>query len=116
MPSTQVQASAIKSSAIQNASNRLNVSEVKRLIHDSGICLVAIKMAETGRRPVFNEKKNILEWEEMSEAAHVDMIKFVTNKVIPNAKEQETTEDKKALDAWAHVIEAEDAKELAEVS
>ena len=69
-------------------------------------------MAVTGRRPVMHDEtdeqgKRIIEWEDMSEAAHVDMVKFIVQKVLPNAKEYDSKEDRAALDKWADVIAAD---------
>lgn len=95
---------------MSNTANRLTISEIKREIHDSGLCYVAIEMAKTGRRPVLNEETNKIVMEVMSEAAHIDMIKFIVKKVLPDSKERETVDDKRAHDHWAKVIDAEDAK------
>lgn len=112
MPRSQIQTTVRKSSAITNAANRLEVAEVKKLIHDSNVCHMAIEMAKTGLRPVWDEESSSVIMEQMSEAGHVEMIKFIVKKVLPDAKEIETTDDKQALDAWAEVIAREDAKEL----
>ncbi len=115
MPMGGVQVAARKSTAITNAGSRLEVAEIKKLIHDSGVCRVAVEMARTGLRPVFDDESEKVVMEPMSEAAHVEMVKFIANKVLPNAKDHETVDDKKAIDAWAEVIQAEDAKELVKV-
>lgn len=111
MPRSQIQTTVRKSSAITNAANRLEIAEVKKLIHDSNVCHVAIEMAKTGLRPVWDEESSRVVMEQMSEAGHVEMIKFIVKKVLPDAKEIETTDDKQALDAWAEVIAREDAKD-----
>lgn len=115
MPKSLVQTAARKSSAITNAGNRLEMAEIKKLIHESGVCMLAIEMAQTGQRPVLDPESGEIVKEQMSEASHVEMVKFMVGKVISNAKEQETTDDKQALDAWAEVIRVENAKELAAV-
>lgn len=115
MPKSEVQRSVRQSAAITNAGNRMEMAEVKKLIHDSNVCALAIEMAQTGYRPVLDLETGEIVKEQMSEASHVEMIKFIVAKVIPNAKEQESTDDKQALDAWSKVIEAENAKELVAV-
>ena len=106
---------AKKSTAITNAGTRFEVAELKKLIHKSGICLIAIEMAKTGKRPVWDRELREVVMEDMSEAAHIDMLKFIVRKVLPDIKEIETVDDKKALDAWAAVIEAEEVKGLEKV-
>ena len=115
MPGSRVQLAARKSTAITNAGTRLEVAEVKKKIHESGICLIAIEMARTGKRPVWDEELKKVIMEDMSEAAHIDMIKFIVKKVIPDAKEIEVADDRKALDLWAAVWEAEEVKGLEKV-
>ncbi len=100
-----------ESSGVISASVRLTAVQLKQEINDSGICHVAIEMAKTGRRPVFVEGKDgepdSVEWQDMSEASHIDMVKFIVKKVLPDAKEYDSVEDRKALDRWADVIAAE---------
>lgn len=98
-----------ESSGVVSAGVRLTAVQLKQQIHDSGICHVAIEMAKTGKRPVLQEGTDNVVWEDLSEMAHVDMIKFIVRKVLPDAKEYDSTEDRKALDRWADVI-AVDAK------
>lgn len=113
MPKSEVQATVRRSAAITNAGNRMEMAEVKKLIHDSGVCLLAIKMAQAGVRPVADPETGEITEQPLSEAAHVDMVKFMVAKVIPNAKEMETTDDIEAHAYWASVIEADRAKQLA---
>ena len=89
-----------------NIGNRLNAAELRTTMHYSGIAYLAIKMAQTGRRPVCHSDSEEVIWEEMSEAAHVDMIKFIVKKILPDAKEIATV-DQKSLDHWASVIASE---------
>lgn len=100
-----------QSSGVVSAGVRLTAVQLKQEIHDSGVCHVAIEMAKTGRRPMFHAgedgEPDSVTWEEMSEAAHIDMIKFIVKKVLPDAKEYDSVDDRKALDKWASVIEAE---------
>ena len=106
---------ARKSTAMTNVGTRFEVAELKKIIHKSGVCLIAIEMAKTGKRPVWDRELKKVVMEDMSEAAHIDMLKFIVRKVLPDIKEIETVDDKKALDAWAAVIEAEDVKDLVKV-
>lgn len=100
-------ASPIKESAgVVRAGNRLTAVQLKQEIHDSGICHVALEMAKTGKRPMLQEDGEVI-WEELSEAGHVDIIKFMVKKVLPDAKEYDSVDDRKALDRWASVIAAE---------
>lgn len=90
-----------------NIGNRLNAAELRTTIHDSGIAYLAIEMAKTGRRPTsYDEETGKFIYEQMSEAAHIDMIKFIVKKILPDAKEIATV-DQKSLDHWAGVISAE---------
>ena len=91
-----------------NVDNRLDATELRREIHQSGVCYLAIEMAKTGRRPVYDEKTGKVVLETMSEAAHVDLIKFLTNKVLPAAlKDVSTIDEKAAHDRWAAIIAAD---------
>ena len=90
-----------------NLNNRLDAAELRREIHSSGICYLAIEMAKTGRRPVYDDESDEVKMEVMSEAAHVDLIKFIARKVLPDAKDIPTIDEKAALDRWAAVIEAD---------
>lgn len=96
-------------SVLSNASIHLSAVQIKQQIHESGICYLAIQMAQTGKRPIAKKdgESGDIEWQEMSEAAHVDMIKFMVKKVLPDAKEYDSSDDRKALDKWAAVIAAE---------
>lgn len=94
-----------------NLDNRLDAAELRREIHNSGICYLAIEMAKTGRRPVYDEESDQVVMEIMSEAAHIDLIKFIARKVLPDAKYIPTVDEKANLDRWAAVIEAEDGKD-----
>lgn len=94
-----------KPSGIESAGVRLTTVQLKREIHDSGICYVAIEMAKTGKRPIMVDGK--AEWEDLSEAGHIDMIKFIVKKVLPDAKEYDAKEDRAQLDRWADIIAAE---------
>lgn len=85
---------------------KFNTVEIRREIHNSGVCYLALEMAKTGERPVRQEGGKIV-WEQMSEAAHIDMVKFIVRKVLPDIKEVESAVDRKALDRWAEVIAAE---------
>lgn len=85
---------------------KFNTVEIRREIHNSGVCYLALEMAKTGERPVRGEGGKIT-WEPLSEAAHIDMLKFMVRKVLPDLKEVESTVDKKALDRWAEVIAAD---------
>ena len=90
-----------------NIDNRLNATELRRTIHESGVAILAIEMAKTGRRPIeYDEETGKFTWEEMSEAAHIDMIKFIVKKVLPDSKDLHTA-DEKSLDKWASIIAAE---------
>lgn len=89
-----------------NLDNRLSAVEIRTAIHDSGIAYVALEMAKTGRRPVYEEESEEIVWEDMSEAAHVDMIKFIVKKILPDSQDRSTVEEK-SLDKWAAVIAAE---------
>ena len=97
--------------ALTNASVHMSVNEVKQQIHESRICYLAIKMAQTGKRPIFTEdidgEPEIVKWQEMSEAAHIDMIKFIVRKVLPDAKEVVIADKKASLDHWAGIIAAD---------
>ncbi|KKL92245.1 hypothetical protein LCGC14_1886630 [marine sediment metagenome] len=86
-----------------NLENRLDSAELRREIHKSGICYLAIEMAKTGRRPVYNEESDEIEMEVMSEAAHVDLIKFIARKVLPDAREIPTVEEKATHDRWTAI-------------
>ncbi len=86
-----------------NVDNRLSVTELRREIHDSKVCYLAIEMARTGRRPVYDAKKKKMVLENLSEAAHIDVIKFLANKVLANAKEAPTADEKAAHDKWAAI-------------
>lgn len=97
------------SSVLTNASVHLSVSEVKQQIHESGICYVAVEMAKTGRRPVLDED-GVVKWVDMSEAAHIDMIKFIVKKVLADAKDVAIIEKKASLDKWEAVIAADGKK------
>lgn len=90
-----------------NLDNRLDAAELRREIHNSGICYLAIEMAKTGRRPVLDVDSGKIVMETMSEAAHVDLIKFIARKVLPDAKEIPTVDEKAALDKWTAVIAAD---------
>ena len=98
-----------KPSGVVSAGVRLTTVQLKTEIHESGICHVAIEMAVTGKRPILHEEggERIIEWEDMSEAAHLDMVKFIVRKVLPDAKEYDSKEDRASLDKWADVIAAE---------
>ncbi len=101
-------------SVLTNASVHLSVAEVKQQIHESGICYAAIEMAETGKRPLVirgeNGEPDSVEWEDLSEAAHVDMIKFIVKKVLPDAKDVQIADKKASHDYWEAVIAADEAK------
>jgi hypothetical protein len=100
-------ATPIKESAgLVRAGNRLTAVQLKQEIHDSGVCRVVIEMAKTGHRPVWNEQSGEVEMEVMSEAGHIDILKFIVKKVLPDAKEYDSIDDRKALDKWANVINA----------
>ena len=93
-----------------NLDNRLDASQLRREIHQSGICHVVLEMAKTGKRPMLREDEDGTEsvvWEEMSEAAHVDVIKFMVRKVLPDAKYIPTVDEKAAHDKWTAIIDAD---------
>lgn len=99
-----------QTSGVVGAAVRLTAVQLKAEIHDSGICNVALEMAIKGKRPVFHKDedgKEVIQWEELSEGAHIDMIKFIVKKVLPDAKEYDSVDDRKALDKWADLIESE---------
>lgn len=100
-----------KTSAITNAQNRLELAEVKKLIHESKICYMAIEIAQTGRRPHYDEETEQVVMVSLSEAAHIEMIKFVVKKVLPDAQEHESVDDKESHAHWAEIIEAENTRE-----
>lgn len=101
-------------SALSNASSHLSVIQIKEQIHESGICYLAVEMAKTGKRPMFirseDGEPDIIEWQEMSEAAHIDMIKFIVRKVLPDAKDVQIADKKASLDRWEAVIAADGKK------
>ena len=68
-------------------------------------------MAKTGRRPVYDEESGEIVMEVMSETAHLEMIKFIARKVLPDAKDAPELDEKAALDRWAAVIAA-DSREV----
>lgn len=105
MPDTALAVPKKKIAGVVRSSIRLTAVQLKQEIHDSGICHVVLEMAKTGKRPIFREGK--VEWEEMSEAAHIDILKFMVKKVLADAKEYDSVEDRKALDRWADVIAAD---------
>ena len=92
-----------------NLGNRLSVAELKSAIHDSGIAYIAIEMAKSGKRPLYDQESDTVTWEELSEAAHVDMIKFIVKKVLPDSRDYPTVEEQ-SLDKWANIIAAESVK------
>lgn len=92
-----------------NIDNRLNAAELRKEIHKSGVCYLAIQMARSGQRPVLDEKTGDILMETLSEAAHIDLIKFLTGKVLPNAKEIPTADERASIDKWSNVIEADGA-------
>lgn len=94
------------SAGVVSAGVRLTAVQLKQEINDSGICHVVLKMAKSGKRPILQDDDKTVVWEEMSEAAHIDILKFMVKKVLPDAKEYDSVDDRKALDKWAAVIEA----------
>lgn len=106
------QAAKTISTSLTNSANRLEIAEMKKLILDSHVCALAIEMAQTGYRPVLDPETGEVVKEAMSEASHVDMIKFVVSKVIANAKNQEVVDDVEAHAKWASVIAADRSKAL----
>lgn len=110
MPDAALAAPRKESAGLVRSGLRLTAVQLKQEIHDSGICHVALEMATRGKRPIVREDddgESVVEWEDLSEAAHVDMIKFIVKKVLPDAKEYDSVDDRKALDRWASVIAAE---------
>lgn len=105
-PTTRVIAST-------NVDNRLGTAELKREIHNSGVCYLALEMAKTGRRPVYDEESDKVVMEVMSEAAHIDIIKFIVKKVLSDAKEIPSTDEKAAHDKWAEISATIEVKKLA---
>lgn len=83
-----------------NVENRLNAAELRHEIHKSGVCQLGLEMARTGRRPVYDEDSDEFRMEDMSESVHVDLIKFFARKVLPDAKEIYTVEEKADHDRW----------------
>lgn len=94
-----------KPAGIVSAGIRLTTVQLKKEIQDSGLCHVALEMAKTGKRQVMAKDGSVV-FEELSEAAHIDMIKFIVRKVLPDAKEYDSQDDRDHVAKWAGFLEA----------
>lgn len=78
-----------------NVGSRLEIAQLKKLIHESGVCVALLNMAVTGKR-LFGEAE-----EEIPLQVHIDLMKFMANKVLPNARDMGEAKSDAQQALWA---------------
>lgn len=95
---------------ILDISPQISVVVMKKHILNENVLMEALQIAKTGTRPLRNNRGDavldddgIETWERVSAKDQIDVLKLLINKVLPNAKDVETTDDTHAK--WLGVIE-----------
>ncbi len=112
MPGTDLAQKTKMGQAITNVSVRESIAKLKKSVLDAEVFEELLFVAKTGniRRQKYEDGKPISdapEIVEIDEASQLDILKFLLNKVVPNARATEDTGDAEQLQKWAEIIQGE---------